>query len=73
SGESGKTHSSRAAVQSEREVPLVIKTSSGAYDALQRRIEEIHPYELPEIVAVPIERGLPAFLAWIEETSAARE
>jgi periplasmic divalent cation tolerance protein len=56
----------RAAVQTEREIPLVIKTTADAYAALEARIREIHPYELPEIVAVPIERGLPAFLAWIE-------
>ena len=62
---------SAAAVQSEREIPLVIKTTRDAYAALERRIREIHPYELPEIVAVPVDRGLPAFLAWIEEAVSA--
>jgi periplasmic divalent cation tolerance protein len=56
----------RAAVQTEREIPLVIKTTTDVYAALETCIQEVHPYELPEIVAVPIERGLPAFLAWIE-------
>jgi periplasmic divalent cation tolerance protein len=58
---------SHAAVQSEREIPLVIKTSARAYPRLERVIQATHPYELPEIVAVPIQRGLPAFLSWIEE------
>lgn len=62
---------SAAAVQSEREIPLVIKTTRAAYSLLERRIREIHPYDLPEIVAVPVDRGLPAFLTWIEETVSA--
>ncbi len=70
-GGSADRPASAAAVQSEREIPLVIKTTRGAYAALERRISEIHPYELPEIVAVPVDRGLPAFLAWIEETVSA--
>jgi periplasmic divalent cation tolerance protein len=68
---SAERPASAAAVQSEREIPLVIKTTRAAYTALERRINEIHPYELPEIVAVPVDRGLPAFLAWIEEAVSA--
>ncbi len=45
---------------------LVIKTTADRYPALEARIRELHPYELPEIVAVPIERGLPDYLQWIE-------
>ena len=69
--ESEASDASQAGVQTEREIPLVIKTSADAYPALERAIEAAHPYELPEIVAVPIDRGLPAFLAWIEEAVAA--
>jgi periplasmic divalent cation tolerance protein len=47
------------------EIPLLIKTKSICYAALEQAIREKHPYELPEIVAVPIERGLPAYLAWV--------
>lgn len=47
------------------EVPLLIKTSSECYSALETAIRAHHPYELPEIVAVPIERGLPDYLAWV--------
>jgi periplasmic divalent cation tolerance protein len=52
------------------EVPLLIKTTSDRYAALEQAIEAQHSYELPEIVAVPASGGLPAYLDWIEmETS----
>jgi periplasmic divalent cation tolerance protein len=47
------------------EVPLLIKTTSGRYAELEAAIRARHPYELPEIVAVPMSRGLPAYLSWI--------
>lgn len=54
------------AVQREEEHPLLIKTTAERYAALEAAIRAGHPYELPEIIAVPIERGLPAYLAWVE-------
>lgn len=47
------------------EVPVLIKTTAARYAALEAAIRARHPYELPEIVAVPIERGLPEYLAWV--------
>lgn len=47
------------------EVPVLIKTTAARYAALETAIRARHPYELPEIVAVPIERGLPEYLAWV--------
>ena len=47
------------------EVPMLIKTNSECYAALEAAIREKHPYELPEIVAVPIGCGLPEYLAWV--------
>ncbi len=62
----------QGALQRDEEHPMLIKTSGERYAALEQAIRDAHPYELPEIVAVPIERGLPAYLSWIaEETSAA--
>ena len=53
-----------------QEVPLLIKTTASRYAALEAAIRADHPYELPEIVAVPIARGLPGYLAWVAaETS----
>lgn len=54
------------AVQNDEEHPLLIKTTDERYPELEAAIRAAHPYELPEIVAVPIERGLPAYLAWVE-------
>ena len=47
------------------EVPLLIKTRAAIYGDVEAAIKNLHPYELPEIVAVPIERGLPAYLEWV--------
>ena len=53
------------AVESATEVPVLIKTTLARYPALQAALTEIHPYELPEIIAVPLQEGLPAYLAWV--------
>ena len=47
------------------EVPMLIKTRADIYDEVEAAIKSLHPYELPEIVAVPIERGLPDYLDWV--------
>ncbi len=47
------------------EVPLLIKTSTARYAELENAIRNHHPYELPEIIALPIELGLPGYLAWV--------
>jgi periplasmic divalent cation tolerance protein len=55
----------KGAVQNEEEHPMLIKTTAERYPALEQALRAGHPYELPEIIAVPIERGLPAYLAWV--------
>ena len=44
---------------------LVIKTTSNTYAALEKRLNKLHPYELPEIIAVPILTGSAEYLNWI--------
>jgi periplasmic divalent cation tolerance protein len=57
-------------VQHDEEHPMLIKTTYERYPELEAEIRAQHPYELPEIVAVSIERGLAGYLAWVaEETS----
>jgi len=46
---------------------LLIKAPQSAYAAIEQQIEAMHPYELPEIIAVSIEAGLPAYLGWVME------
>ena len=53
------------AVETAVEIPLLIKTSADRYADLEAAIRAGHPYELPEIIAVPIERGLPEYLTWV--------
>jgi periplasmic divalent cation tolerance protein len=55
----------KGAVQHDEEHPMLIKTTEERYGALEQALREGHPYELPEIIAVPIERGLPAYLDWV--------
>lgn len=57
-------------VEGAEEVPLLIKTSTARYAALEEAIRAYHPYELPEIVAVRIDRGLPDYLAWVAASTA---
>ena len=53
------------AVQHDEEHPMLIKTTLERYPALEQALRAGHPYELPEIIALPVERGLPAYLDWV--------
>src|SRR5687767_5250333 len=55
----------QGAVQHDEEHPMLIKTTAERYAELEQALRDGHPYELPEIIAVPIERGLPAYLDWV--------
>lgn len=55
----------RGEIESAEEIPVLIKTTTECYAALEAAIRAHHPYELPEIVAVPIDHGLPEYLAWV--------
>ena len=60
-------------IETASEVPLLIKTTQAAYPRLEQLICVHHPYELPEIIAVPV-TGLPAYLDWVScETTALKE
>ena len=52
-------------IEQSDECPLWVKTTTDRYAALEGLIREHHPYELPEIVALSVERGLPAYLDWV--------
>ena len=58
-------------VETTNEVPLLIKTSRQAYSRLEAVIRAHHPYELPEIIAVPVSAGLPDYLQWVSQESQA--
>lgn len=60
----------QGAVERAEEVPVLIKTRAALYAEVERAIRAGHPYDVPEIVAVPITQGLAAYLEWVAaETS----
>jgi len=55
----------QGAIETASEVPLLIKTSAERYPELEALIKSLHPYTVPEIIALPIDRGLPAYVDWL--------
>ena len=55
----------RGEIETATEVPLAIKTRAVLFSKVEAAIRRFHPYELPEIVAVPITHASPAYLDWI--------
>jgi periplasmic divalent cation tolerance protein len=54
-------------IERNTEVTLLIKTHASRYAALESALQANHPYELPEVIAVPITQGLTDYLAWMEK------
>jgi len=52
-------------IENASEIPLLIKTTRAAYPRVEELIRSQHPYELPEIIAVSVVAGLPAYLQWV--------
>lgn len=52
-------------VQRESEVLVVFKTTEAAYPALRERIGQLHPYDVPEVLAFPVPRGSSDYLGWV--------
>lgn len=60
----------QGAVDTADEALLVAKTTRAVVPALTERIRQLHPYEVPEVLALPVAAGLPAYLAWLGESVA---
>ena len=65
-GECNSVYRWQGKIESATEVPVLIKTTQRAYPALEQAIRALHPYELPEIIAVPLSGGLPEYLQWVD-------
>jgi len=52
-------------VEMATEVPLLIKTTHARYPALEAALQAMHPYEVPELIALPVTHGLAAYLDWV--------
>jgi periplasmic divalent cation tolerance protein len=57
-------------VQRSREALLLIKTTGRRYRALEKTIRSLHSYEVPEIISVRIDRGLPQYIDWVNRETA---
>lgn len=57
----------KGAVERASEVLLLIKTRSERFEAVRQALVALHPYELPEIVALPLEAGHAPYLAWLDD------
>ena len=57
-------------VETAQEIPVFIKTTRQRYDDIEKTIKAIHPYELPEIIIVPLAGGLPDYLDWLATETA---
>jgi periplasmic divalent cation tolerance protein len=60
----------RDAVEDEPEHLIIIKTRASLFGTLRERVRELHPYEVPEIIAVGIQKGSPPYLDWIRDSTA---
>jgi periplasmic divalent cation tolerance protein len=58
----------KGAVETASEVLALIKTVIGKYQALESRLRELHPYEVPEIISFRIDSGLLDYVRWVEQT-----
>jgi periplasmic divalent cation tolerance protein len=54
--------------QQAMEALLLIKTRADGYSALQQRILELHPYSVPEVLALAVDGGAPAYLQWVHDS-----
>jgi periplasmic divalent cation tolerance protein len=56
-------------IQQEHEYQLVIKTQSSAFEPLSTVLKRLHPYELPEMLAIPIVQGFHPYLNWLRDST----
>ena len=66
-GECSSVYSWQGKTEMATEIPVFIKTQQQHYDQVEQMIKAMHPYELPEVIIVPVSGGLPAYLQWIAD------
>ncbi|HEU0290432.1 MAG TPA: divalent-cation tolerance protein CutA [Burkholderiales bacterium] len=60
----------KGGIENAAEVPVLIKTRAERYDEVEATIRSLHPYELPEIIAVPVRHGFDEYLQWVADETA---
>lgn len=58
-------------IEQDDEQQVVIKTTVGRLPALEQRLGELHPYEVPEVLVIPVVGGSPEYLGWLKEATTA--
>jgi len=61
------------AIQEDREVLMIIKSTEARLEMLKNRVAELHSYEVPEIIALPVSDGWPEYLDWVRKEAGANE
>lgn len=69
-GEMDSVYRWKGAVERERERQVVIKSTRDRLPDLERRLKSLHPYDLPELIVLPIAGGSEAYLGWLTESTA---
>jgi periplasmic divalent cation tolerance protein len=59
----------RDAIEDDREFLLLIKTRATLYMKVERRVRELHTYEVPEVLAMSLDRGSPPYIKWLLEST----
>lgn len=57
----------RGVVEQASEIPLLIKCTRGRYPEVEQTIRQLHPYTVPEIIAVPVVAGFAPYLRWVDD------
>ncbi len=57
----------QGAIEQADEVAVLIKTTANHYDELEAAIKTLHPYDVPEIIAIPVSAAWPAYAAWVAQ------
>jgi periplasmic divalent cation tolerance protein len=56
-------------IEQGEETLVLFKTTAARFAAFQEKLKSLHPYEIPEIIFVPVTAGLPAYLRWVADNS----
>ena len=63
------TYQWKGTIEQDREQQLVIKTTAARLPALEARLRDLHPYELPEFLVLPVSTGSEAYLQWVRDST----
>ena len=57
------------AIQNDQELLLICKSRTERFDSLQKRVQALHPYDVPEIISIPVQNGSEPYLNWVRDNT----